>query len=451
MKVAALLALFLIPLHAVADGIGLPTDERRAIDQLVDKLFANGLPDTKGAKYFVGPARVTQRFDPDLTQPLLPMEFCVMQSTVPDSKEMEYVFEIPGPHFELRDGRWLLGLDYLIDAKKTSRLQTKKGSSRKLAGAAELAREQFPYAPAPDFDEWFANVSAPDLQALKDGVKNGVPLWQYFQLPRNDTAVGVMYLLRAGAEDASVLSYTVADTRCRDYWRMNYWSGEEGPFDPTGKYAGLEKVADIWQSKQEKCVAESPSQAFRRDLHRYFFYQLRQPNSEFSDDTLAALATATLDPDDPQHLAKRLQMLVASKRIAETPPPNATLVDRLKAWGAPQSTMKVTNTPQGANPGLTTVFEQSTPAYEPKQQDLQALFALLDDDRPTRFVDYQGARTVGENALRAIAVILDTNPLSLVESESLEPWTPERRRTVNRALLEWWKSNQDKYRESNGN
>ncbi|MEX2092619.1 MAG: hypothetical protein WD971_08065, partial [Pirellulales bacterium] len=275
---------------AAENEITLPVNERQVINALVGKIFAIGMPDTRGGKYYVGPARVTQRFDPDATSPVLPMEYCSIQSTVPDSKEIDYTFTVPGPHFKLSDGRWLLGLQYLIRLNAEVQISTQKMQGRELKMALQRATKEYSFEPSGDFDDWFLDLSAKNLDEIKTGVKGGVPLWRYFQLPRNDTTIGMLCLLRAGVDEAEVLAYTIADTRCRDFWRMNYWSGTEGPFDPTGSYSDIEKLEEIWHRQHASYPVETPSVAFRRDLHRYFFYLLRQPEHTDSLDTMAALA-----------------------------------------------------------------------------------------------------------------------------------------------------------------
>ena len=313
-----------------------------------------------------------------------------------------------------------------------------------IAGASQKAAAQFPFVANQDFDVWFEKLSTDQLDAMKQGVKQGVPLWRYFQLPRNDTSLGMFCLMRAGVKEASVLSYTIADARCRDYWRMRYWSGEDYPFDPTGQYQGIDDLADSWPGEGNPYLVETPSTAFRRDLHRRFFHLLRGSVQPYPPGVTAALANATVDPGDPQHIKDRIAALVAARQIAKLPPKDADLATRLMSWGEPdadeQASFEVTNTGTDQRPSITTVFTTPPPAYEPQHNDLPQLFALLDDERPTRWIDYQGSRTVGENALRAIAMILHKNPLELVDAANLEPWTKERRKHVNEALVKWWES-----------
>lgn len=427
----------------------LPKSERDAIQSLVEKLVAIGLPDSKGGKYFVGPIAVEQRLDPTKDSPVLPMHLCGKQSTVPETKEMDYEFHVDGPHFRLSDGRWLIGLRFALKESKDVKVVTNELQPRELKGARERAEAQFSYPADDKLDEWFEDVPEESRAAMKMGAKLSMPLWQYFDLNPNDPTLGTCYLLRAGVEDAALMTYVTADARCREYWRMRSWSGNAYPFDPTRKYAGMDELMEKWPPAGEPYPAESPSVAFRRDLHRTFFHMLRASDSAYLGDKLAALASATLDPDDPQKIQKQIDAVVTPKKIGKEPPADADLVAKLMAWGtvdaAERGNFRVLNTGNDQRPSIATVFEAPKRAYEPVREDLPKLFALLSDDRPTRWIDGQGARCVGENALRAIAEIMDKNPLDLVNRGGLEPWTPGRRKEANEALVKWWEANGREY------
>jgi len=55
-------------------------------------------------------------------------------------------------------------------------------------------------------------------------------------------------------------------------------------------------------------------------------------------------------------------------------------------------------------------LRRSPPAYVPVPTDLDALVALLADERPSRFADFSGPRAVGDNAWRALAVLAQGRP-----------------------------------------
>jgi hypothetical protein len=342
----------------------------------------------------------------------------------------------------------LLGLEYLVKSDKGLEISTEKLEPRELKQAREKAESQFPFPPDDKLDKWFENVPPARRAAMKMGAKLSVPLWRYFDLHPNEPTLGTCFLLRAGLDDAGLLTYVIADARCRDYWRMRYWSGSAYPFDPSGEYAGLDQLAENWPPSGEPYPAEAPSVAFRRDLHRYFFHLLRQSDEIYPVDKVAALAYATVDPGDPQQIKKRIDAVVAARKIAKEPPKDADLATRLMSWGEPdaeQSNFQVLNTGNDQQPGITTVFMAKKSAYTPQRNDLPKLFALLSDDRPTRWIDFQGARCVGENALRAIASIMEENPLKLFNLADLKPWTAQRRTEANQALVKWWETNGREY------
>jgi hypothetical protein len=428
------------------EAAAIPADQSQAMRTLVDELVRLGLPDTAGAKYFVGPAYVQQQLDPAQEEPVLPMRYARIQETVPESTEMIYKSIVPGPHFRLADGRWLLSLGYLLTPSDRQQVFTRKTEQRELKQVMADAEAAFPFEPDAEFDEWFRKIPAADLEAMKTGVKQGVSLWQYLELPRNNTTLGVCFLLRAGASDAEILSYTIADTRCRDFWRMQPWTGPALPFDPTGQNDAYEAVAKKWEETHKTYDVEPLSVAFRRDLNRYFFHMLMHDESPYEPVVAAALARATLDDGDPQQLEEKIAALVASASLPATTAEDAELAARLQSWGDGEAKMIVKNSSAaGDRPSITTVLERTSSNYTPSRKDLPELFELLDDSRPTRWVDYQGDRSVGESALRAIAIVLEKNPLELVRVEATAPWTEETRAKANGALREWWGENRSKY------
>lgn len=423
----------------------IPADEHKAMVSLVDELVRLGLPDTAGGEYFVGPAYVQQQFDPAKEEPVVPFQYAQIQETVPESTEMIYKSIVPGPHFRLADGRWLLSLGYLVTPSERQQVFTAKMEKRELGSLLKDAAAAHPFQPNDDFDDWFKRIPADDREAMKAGVRQGVPLWQYLQLPRNNTTLGVCFLLRAGASDAEVLCYTIADTRCRNYWRMQPWTGPAAPFDPTGRYEGFDQLEQEWDADQQTYAVEPLSVAFRRDLHRYFSYMLTRDDGPCAAKVAAALARATLDEGDPQQLEAKIDALLASTELPRRPAADADLAAVLQSWGEPGATMVVTNSSTADKPGITTEFRSKSADFSPTRADLPGLFALLDDSRPTRWIDYDGCRSVGENALRAIAIVLEKNPFVLVDQDTLSPWTEESRRSVNDALRKWWNEHQAEY------
>ncbi|MBI3828935.1 MAG: hypothetical protein HY291_05435 [Planctomycetes bacterium] len=278
-----------------------------------------------------------------------------------------------------------------------------------------------------------------------------VPLLSYFEIDRDEFPIAQIFLMRAGLKEAALLSYGIADFRCRDYWQAAYWSGREAAFDPSGKYDGIAKLAEDWKKEHTQFQMEAPSVAFRRALHRYYFHMLKRKNRMLPLEATGAIAVATLDAGDPQKIKPRIDAMVAGNKIDAKPKANATLAERLMAWGEmdpdEMHDFRVTSSNDKGSVGISTAFAVPVAAYTPDTKDLAALFALLDDRRPTRWFDYQGPRTLGENALRAIAAIFEKNPLEQIGAANLEPWTEAKRKKATVDLQDWWQKHAAEYKK----
>jgi hypothetical protein len=164
-------------------------------------------------------------------------------------------------------------------------------------------------------------------------------------------------------------------------------------------------------------------------------------------DAAAAVCKAALDPKDPQKHAARIDALLAASKLPLVPAENASLVARLESWEARtrKPRMKVTSGKDGSS--IATSFEVPTPAYEPKKEDLDALVALLGDERPSRFCDFSGPRPVGDNAWRAIAMLLKADPRTLAGIPIDHPWTSAERKSSSASFQKWWKDHRGEYVE----
>ena len=94
---------------------------------------------------------------------------------------------------------------------------------------------------------------------------------------------------------------------------------------------------------------------------------------------------------------------------------------------------------------MSMAFEPVIEPYTPKPEDLDALVALLDDERPSRFMDFVGPRSVGDNAWRALAVLLKRDPRALALVPSDKPWSRSERRFAALAVQAWWKDHRQEY------
>jgi hypothetical protein len=75
---------------------------------------------------------------------------------------------------------------------------------------------------------------------------------------------------------------------------------------------------------------------------------------------------------------------------------------------------------------------------------LNELFTLLNDERPSRWLDQYRVRSVGDNALRAIAQRYGCDPRLLIGRDTQARWSVTERKETISALQAWWDTNKDK-------
>jgi len=76
-----------------------------------------------------------------------------------------------------------------------------------------------------------------------------------------------------------------------------------------------------------------------------------------------------------------------------------------------------------------------------KLLDLDALSLALTDQRPSRWIESNQPRLVGDNALRAMAYRLGRDPRLLAGLDAGEPWTEAARTRTMPAVQTWWREN----------
>ncbi|MBA2481708.1 MAG: hypothetical protein H0V44_13675 [Planctomycetes bacterium] len=414
-----------------------PTEaEHASIVALVDRCVALGYPDTRGAEFTRGTATVTaqvggQRADPPLSTRL---------STTQMSGDgvVTYVFSVRGVHARLADGSWLLGLRHALrpDATLTIAVDGPRVDPATLAAEAAAAK---PFQAEKDAAKYLAAIPA-DQRARTAAVLDAtVPMSFLLKLNPDDMPLAAVALTRAGCEQAPLLAWAIADQRARSYWQQRYWTDAAPPFDPTGAYAWSEQAEQDWRAALGSPVVEDPATALRRAWHRQFRAWLltTEPGCPLDADAATAAATATLDPGDPQGHGARIAALRDALKIPAVPAKKSFLSDALRAWGPPpagQPEFRVT-----ASAGsMSTSFLQEAPAYAPAISDADRLIELVGDARPSRFHDFAGPRTIGDNALRALAQLMQKDPRAAISRDGDRPWTDREQSETAAALQTWW-------------
>lgn len=429
----------------------IPEKDREEIREVVNTVTSLGAPDAKGKELYSGNFELEVMLDPTKEKPPLPMKFCVKQSTRTDTPdEMIYYFQIRGLHLKDKEDNWLLNMFYPFKINQRIKLISKEMQKINIETLQTEANEKMKFDAKTVLHDWLEQIEPNQREPLISSLNIIVPVIQYLGIGVDDLPIALLCLQQMGFENAPLLAYAIADLRANKYWQLSYWFEEPGPFDPTNEYHDLQNLVDTWIDKQKPFKLESPALAFRRSLHRFFRHILINSLPVLSREQAEKLCLATLDPSDPQGLKFRIQLLSEALKIEPYPNENEPLKIRLSAWGIPSLepdflVYKGTSEHENKSVGLRMMFFQPKEAYVPAVEDLDQLFQLLDDKSPSRFIDYQGARTVGENALRAIAFIIKKNPLELVDMSDLKPWTEERRNIAAQKLKKWWKINKTKF------
>jgi hypothetical protein len=427
--------------------------ESRGIDALTAAILKAGFPDAAKAVVYSGELSVSATFDPKGPPPL-PSSRSKMQMSVPNSTNMTYGYQFDGLHFKFPDGTWLISLNYRFKPKEGDKVNTDAASVINVADLTAAAAKEKPFDAEKDAVEWLKTVAPEHRARTKAGMNRLVPVLNYLRLDLDHLAPAVVLLARAGWNEAGALSLSISDQRAQKYWQMRPWSGPEFAFDPTGEYPKSEAEEQAWRKARPQFSPEPPETAFRRAMFRWSRVQItaESPEDVFLTPAVAgAIAKVTVDPKDPQGNGAKIDALLAGMRLPVTPPEGAGLAIRLQCWEArerkPRMVVGGGKPGAGGSISMSTSFIAPVPAYVPQKSDLDALVALLGDERPSRFWEFSGPHPVGDNALRALAILLKADPRALAGHPTDRPWTAAGRKAAAAAVQKWWKEKRKDYVE----
>ncbi|HEY0909944.1 MAG TPA: hypothetical protein VGD75_06885 [Bradyrhizobium sp.] len=421
-----------------------PSQEKQ-VKQVVASMLAAGFPDAHKAEVYSGKVAVKATFDPAKTTPL-PSEASTMQMTNGEGKGMTYGYAFDGVHFKLSDGSWIIGLSYHFAPGPADSVDVSGARKINLSTLSADAIAAHPTNAEKDAAKWLAQTAPEQREQAKRTLNRLAPVLNYLRLDLNRLAPAAVLLTSAGWADGPALSLAIADQRARSYWQMRPWTFPDALFDPTGAYPTAKADEAAWQKANPQFKSEAPDVALRRSLFRWCRAQIMLPDREDAMLPLsvaAAASKAAVDPKDPQGNAARIDALAAGAKLPVEPAENADLAARLQSWeGNPRQPKMVVS---GGGASIATSFSAPAPAYAPAKTDLDALVALLADERPSRFFDFSGPRTLGDNAWRALAVLLKDDPRTLAGYPVDHPWTPAERRAAAKAVQQWWKQHRSEF------
>lgn len=396
----------------------------------------------------MGPLSVSATFDPAKEAPPLPADASKTQMTNPGSTKMTYGYAFDGLHFKLADGTWLISLAYRFKPRAGDAVDAGRATPIDLATLTADAAKAKPFKAEKDAAGWLDGIAPAQRARAAAAMDFLVPVTFRLKLNPDALAPALILLHRAGWADAAAAAISVADQRSRSYWQLRPWTDPDAPYDPTGAYPRSKDEEQAWKKAHPLGEPEAPATALRRALFRWCRAQLMSEDPLLPPETAAAACKAALDPKDPQKYGPRTDALLAGAKLPVTPAANADLATRLQSWEARprRPRMMVTGGSEGGNSlTMSTGFSAPAPGYVPKKEDLDALVALLGDERPSRFWDFAGPRTVGDNAWRAVATILEADPRTKAGIPTEKPWTAAERKSEAAAFQKWWKDHRKEF------
>ncbi len=442
-----------IPAAALQAADILEPAERTAITSLIDAVVKAGFPDARAMTLYHGDLNILARSGPMGEEPRLPCDASHMQETTDSG--IAYHFTFPGLHAKTASGSWLIAFAYDYMPRATDEVTVTGLTALDPVTLTATAQAERAFDAATQAKEWLALLGSKDRPRLIAAMDRLVPVSFQLKIKADNWPAAALLLSRAGWPDADLFALAIADQRARSYWQLRPWSEPDSAFDPTGAYPRAKQDEQAWQDANKVLALDQPATAWRRALFRFCKNQLSRDEPWLQADIAAACCRACLDPLDPQGNAARITALRAARDLPVTLPADASLVTRLQSWeGSPrQSRMTVSKGNAGkagdsGSVGMTTTFSAPVSAYKPMAADMDDLVTLLSDPRPSRWNDFSGARSVGDNAWRALAVLLKQDPRSLAKISTDAKWTVAERATAARAFQTWWKINGAAYRKA---
>ena len=485
--VPCLLALACTPIAAgepapTAPVSAVSASERASIDAVVAAMIAAGVPDTRGATLVIGTVEVSEPA-PAATDPAdnaggpTGPGHTVLRSNgnrtrIVDGKQ---ITQWKGVHLQLADGTWVLGLSSLL-AATAQRTIAMTAEGKRLAAADMPAyfagqKPAEPRYPGQEDQEqaWhdvFDAQSKPRVQAARAAMRHLDSIGSFWGNP-----AGLIMLYRAEVPGVADAVFILAQSK-QLYRRTNQSVG--GPLI-------LDRQSGMWGTPlgddDEDSPAETPLEWMRRkkgrfgiadatamlqrELAAWFLGMLLDPPKHLALGFTAEQATKQALACTPEAERAVLQMtidrLAANRALPEQAPEGADLATRLQAWDPDGQLVSADDDSERHMPDEAAIAQMPADmqkqmrkhlaqrkAWRPAAADIPALIGLLDDPRPSRWIDGMAPRTLGDNALRALFAVMRVDPRVLAGRSAGKAWTDAERSVCAAAIAAWWKGHSGK-------
>lgn len=428
----------------------MPAAERQAIDAVVERAIAAGVPDAKGGTFLHGTIsyEIVQKFG----------------NTTHRQKQTAQ-----GLHLRLADGRLLLNLRWVMPTTGEGALDISGLETVAPDKLSELGTKHPNFArwnaqdPEQHLKKYFAEAELPKVRACNTPAAQGLILLAMGNT--GDLAIPTIVMLRMQVPGAELLAVSCAG--------HSLWNEEGTSFIQAKPTPLMLMPSDdqrlMWQERNARVQAQrgltvpDPARILRQGVVGYFIgslldqrWQWHRPSSAVTlpPDKVVEAAQRMLDDADPGVVGLRdeLKRLAQRSALPTDIDAKADLATILQWWSEPISRQ---NRSDDQMEGMLEHLDQM-PAEHRQQMMGQVmmarlskttigdLVALVGDPRPSRWLDQNRTRTVGDNALRALAMNMGVDPRILLGRDVKAPWTTEERAATVAALKEWWAANRNK-------
>jgi hypothetical protein len=409
--------------------------QRAAIDALIETAVRHGLPDARGAVLVSGKLALSWKGTSDelIRMPVSERQLFSMSSR--SDQEASATGEVDGLHLRLSDGSWLVGLGGHLPTGGGFTIGT--GDSKDLGPAAAGL-------PPANKDDGFigylrsqlTRLDPDDRAAVERGLAVMPPTRNGFLAP-----LAAIHLRRAGTPQAADLACALT------------LLAQVGPWAQPAPDASLDlSLAGSGQRFQGfrmggKDVQKLPAagEMVRRELRTWALARLIAADDDARPTALAAALALTGD-----EAAADCRRIAEGRALPGNPPAKAPLAERVAAWRPAQGRVRTMGNPSGLSSDELDDDQRLSPIRRPgttalvREADADALVQLLDDRRPSRWVDRGIPRTLGDNALRALADLLQSDPRTLAGRNPKAAWNDAERTACATAITAWWNANRAK-------
>jgi hypothetical protein len=436
----------------------LPATQAATIDALLERAIAAGLPDLRGATLTQGKIEITS---PQESNDNMIGGLSLQHGrAVTHHKDGKRIVTMEGIHARLADGRWLAGLRQLVVPADNVEVRLADGARELPPGGLSAAMRRDQPRPGDQEDEerfykLFAGEEQARLRAGADTLKN----------LREDMIWGdliALHLRRLGlAEADSLLLFAAAVAQMP--W-MNTESAdvlELGAGHRGFRMRGFDGNPDAWMTENAgKLSLPDPSVTAGRMLAEHFAGLLTDAKAlaahRLEPAAAAAAAIALLPEAERAARAPAIDRLIARLALPEKAPEGADLAARVQLWNPSSREMHfisrnaedeeavdyipaeaLAQMPAEARAHYERMRAERT-QWKPRAEDAAGLIALLADRRPSRWLDGAHARTLGDNALRALATVVGFDPRLLISRDTGAAWTDAERDAVATGLQAWF-------------